>query len=744
MRRRAFLRLSGCGLLGWASGSLPLLSAESNALASKAAEPVVLSSAQLQIVLDGQRGVPFEYRLSNGARLRGDQSSGRVAVAICQRAQWKFTNLEIVPEKVKATQQQADFRYRAMDQGKLAGSFMLRYMLDAATLHVTLEDVQEQNGYELIDVKLPRLVTVCEEDGDGWLAHGDDGGNLAQLSKAKPGVLRRNSFWGNVLSTLPVVMVGTDRALCAQEVTAFMDGTELHVDGEQGRRRVSLGTTKTFRVNGRDCYDMNLGKEVPCVAGNSRTPNLIVGQKSSCRLDFIAARPGATVDWLDGAKLVRNRIAKSPTEYYDNRFVYGIRCDEPTWEKPLSTFQECEQLIQEVAALTDNWAQVVHLWGWQYRGKDTGYPAIDEVDERIGGYDGLMKLMSAGRERNCTVTFSDNYDDAYRSSPAWNPDLIARRPDQELWKSRNWTGEDSYILGMAKYVKAAGLARVDRTCEKYKLRETTHVDVLSYFAVRNDWDTANPASGYKNLVEGRYKILEQFAKHGVDVSSETVRYPFIGKVSFYWTMPNPQPCPFDGKPIPMLPTIYRQSGVWGFGLKGELLDRLLQVFFYNAAPHVMFHAATDRRQITDLFYFAMAPWFRIHKRNVEGYRREGDRTVIDLEGNSRVDINWKAKTYAIFADGAEIARTFATFCPMGDDRIAFYAQQSGELSAALPSGWRTEKIAAFALFTGQAERVDHRVESGKVVVQVPAGRPVLVYRDGEQARAHLAARDGNS
>lgn len=726
MRRRSFLQMSGCGLIGFASGSVPLLSSELLASAQPA-RTVVLSSAQLEVVLDKERGLPFEYRLFNGARLRGEQSAERIVTTICERAPRKFVDAEIVPEKVRTTRQKADFVYSVMDQGKAAASFVLRYTIDAATLHVAMEDVQEHSGYELIDVKLPRLVTVYEEEGGGWLAHGDDGGNLAKLSEAKPGALRRNRFWGQVASTLPVVMVGTDRALCAEEVTAFMDGTSLQVEGEPGRRRASLGTTKVFRVSGRDCYDMNL-PGIGCVAGNSRTLNLVVGQKSSCRLDFIAARPATTVDWLDGAKLVQSRIAKSPTDYYDNRFVYGIRCDEPTWEKPLSTFEQSGQLIKELAALTGNWAQVAHLWGWQYKGKDSGYPAIDEVNQRIGGYDGLMKLMSAGREHNCNVTFSDNYDDAYRSSPAWDDKLIARRPDQELWKSRNWTGEDSYILGMAKYVKAAGLERVDRTCEKYQLRETTHVDVLSYYAIRNDWDEVNPASGYKNLVEGRYKILEQFAKHGVDVSSEAVRYPFIGKISFFWTMTNPQPCPFDGKPIPMLPTIYRQSGVWGFGPRGELIDRLLNVFFYNAAPHVMFHAGTDRREITDLFYFAMAPWFRIHKRKVEGFRRDGDRTLIELEENARIDVDWKAKTYAVFADGAQIASTFATFCPMGDDRIAFYAQQAGELSATLPPGWAPKNIAAFALSADRNERIKHRVENGKVIVQVAARHPVLVYR----------------
>jgi hypothetical protein len=38
--------------------------------------------------------------------------------------------------------------------------------------------------------------------------------------------------------------------------------------------------------------------------------------------------------------------------------------------------------------------------------------------------------------------------------------MIARRPDGQIWKSRAWTGEESYIQGLAKYMEGPGLERV--------------------------------------------------------------------------------------------------------------------------------------------------------------------------------------------------------------------------------------------------------------------------------------------
>ena len=156
---------------------------------------------------------------------------------------------------------------------------------------------------------LPRLAAIREEDGPAWLAHGDDGGWLATLKDATPGSLKPNTFWGNVSATLPVVMIGTDYLICVQETTAFMDGTTLSVGGEPGKRRAALGTTKSHRVNGTLCYDMNTGPGTPRNCGNQQTPNLLIEQESSCRLDFLSAPDDKTpLTWLDGAKLVRKRM----------------------------------------------------------------------------------------------------------------------------------------------------------------------------------------------------------------------------------------------------------------------------------------------------------------------------------------------------------------------------------------------------------------------------------------------------
>jgi Endo-alpha-N-acetylgalactosaminidase len=746
LTRRTFLKFSGVAATGLAARGLAAQSSDNTQEQPLNTRPapanaIVIRSSELEVVLDARDGLPYEYRLTRGQRrMRGEDLSKPITATVCNKQLWNFGVQPVQAKQTNSGTDRADFLFSVADAGRPAASFTIRYTVAGSTVHVSMRDVRESPGYDLIEVAMPRLVTLREEDGAAWLAHGDDGGWLAELKSAKAGSLKPNTFWGNVAATLPVVMIGTDRVLCVQETTAFMDGTEMNVVGASGGRRASIGTTKTHRVNGSLCYDMNTGPGTPRNCGNRQTPNLVVEQESTCRLDFIAAPDDRTaLTWLDGAKLVRSRMPAIPNHLYDNSFIYGIRCDEPSYPKPASTFEQCEELIRQIAELTDYSPQIVHLWGWQYRGKDTGYPAVAEVNQRIGGYDGMMRLMQNAKKYNCVATLSDNYDDAYRSSPAWDEKIIARRPDGQLWESRNWTGENSYIIGLAKYMAGPGMERVRYTCERYKLPKTTHIDVLSYFSIRNDWDREHPASGIKNLREGRYKVLEEFAKRGVDVSSEALRYAFIGKISAFWYMTGPGTCPFGGDPIPLLPTIYRKSAIWGqSGRTTGPADRVMKTLFYNGCSHAIVRADMSLEDALDTFYLVMVPWFQLHARNIESFRREGTRSIIGLEGNALIEIDWTAKTYAASLNGIPIMGMESTSCPLDDDRIALYSTTAKELITRLPAGWDAGQMRAARLTINGAQETRVTAEGGEIRVAAEARQPVIVYRNEDVQRRRKA------
>jgi Endo-alpha-N-acetylgalactosaminidase len=400
-------------------------------------------------------------------------------------------------------------------------------------------------------------------------------------------------------------------------------------------------------------------------------------------------------------------------------------------KEPRTTFAQGEQLVHDIAMLTDYAPQVAFVGGWLYDGQDTGYPAEDKVNDSMGSYDTLMHLMSEGSKFNANVTLNVNYDDAYMDNPKWDPQIIARRPDGALWKSRAWAGETSYIVGLAKYMQGPGVERVDYAAKRYSLHDAILVDALSWYAIRNDWDPEHPASGYKNLVDGRYKVIEEFLKRGVHVASEQLRYPYIGKLALSVDGISGGVDPFGGEPVPLLPTIYRRSAIWGSG-GASLLD-VQRNLFWNSRPGPWFTNATDRGEIADFYFLTVLPWIQVHDRNIDSYKREGYRSVIGLGDRSKIEINWMTREYSVVVDGLEVASNEAAFCPIDHDRIAFYSRRSRQLESALPPAWDSSKMVAWALYVDHREAVTVKVERGKIIVMAPAGRPIIVYRNATSA-----------
>jgi hypothetical protein len=377
IRRRDFLRLGGSvvavtGLNALLAPARAQQADQPLTSRSAPAHPLVLRSADLEVTFDADDGLPYEYRWrATGARLRGEDFGQKIKVTICRRNPWHFFDVDLTASASrhqKLPAGTAAFNFTVKDGATECASFRLRYELRGAALIITLDNITEANEYEFISAAMPRLVTVREEDGQAWLVYGDSGGSFVMLADATPGTLPPNSFWGRIHGALPVTIAGTERLLCVQETTAFMDTTEVAVAGSKGSLRASIGSGRVHRVNGGDCYNLNLGKGAPLNCGNQATPNLLVEQTPSCRLDFLPVSGDPRNAWLRAAKLVRDRLPEIPLNFYHDKYIYGIRCDEPHFPQPSATFAECEQFISDVADLTDGAPQIVHLWGWQFNG----------------------------------------------------------------------------------------------------------------------------------------------------------------------------------------------------------------------------------------------------------------------------------------------------------------------------------------------------------------------------------------
>ncbi len=683
---------------------------------------MMLTSDSLTVAFDAGTGLPFEYRFGKET-IRGENAGTEIAAIVCRLQPRTYKTVFLKVLSVVNTGHSVVFTFEAPFQQTTGARLSLKYALEGSSLVVTMQGVVEHAGFELIEVALPSLASVTESEDMAWMAQGRDGGSFVRVAKAKVFRYEDDEYFGRISTQLPIGAVGKGDVGCVMEVTAFMDGTETAILQSGGERRAAIGTVQVYRVHGGRCYNLNDGKGPVC--GTGSTPNLLVGQGSRCRLDFYKVEDRAT-PWFAAAKLLRARMPRRPTEYFDDRFVYMIAGKLKVEPEPRTTFAQSARLIRDMARLTDYAPQVAYISGWVYDGQDTGYPSEDVVNRSLGSYEELMNLMEDSAPLDANVSVNVNYDDAYKSSPQFDTAFIARDPNGAVWKSRAWDGEDSYVVGMAKYVRGGwAKRRIEATMARYKLRNAMLIDALSWFAIRNDWDSAHPASGYVNLVDGKWPILEVFRSRGVNVTSEQFRYPMLGKLALTVNGPEGRECPFGGEQAPLTAIIYRKAAIYGDSGDGVL--RPHQNLFWNSRPGVWYQHTTDRKVMTDFYYLVVLPYNKVHLLDVESYATRGTMREMRLEGDSKIMMDATSTSYSVIWNGKTIAKDDSTTCPVDGRRIAFYSRRGGRLSYPMPPGWNATEITARVLTVDERKPLPVRTESGEIVVDCPARVPVMVY-----------------
>lgn len=274
---------------------------------------LVLKNTNLEVVFNQSTGLPEFIKLySTDGFFDGADIHECIEARVCRLLPRSYTNTQAVLKSVRKGMSCLSFYFEVFFEEAPAAAFELRYLLESSSIKLTLEDVREYEGFEFIEANIPCIAAISDSNHEeAWLAHCQSAGHLVSLKDAKPGELPEHPYFGKIMHMLPVVMLGTSDAVCVMEVTAFNDGMLLKVEQDGHKKRASIGTVKTYRVDGSGWCNSN-DENLARVYANDKTPNLIVGQKSSCRVDFAGDYDrNGRVDWLDGAKIVHERMPKS-------------------------------------------------------------------------------------------------------------------------------------------------------------------------------------------------------------------------------------------------------------------------------------------------------------------------------------------------------------------------------------------------------------------------------------------------
>ncbi len=571
----------------------------------------------------------------------------------------------------------------------------------ASRLTVTVENVAEMPGYELLDVALPPLLGV---GGDGWLAIPTQSGRLIRLAGASPGQARIRMDWFNMALC---AAAGTGSAAAVVETRCWDSELRAVVAGEPGRLVGYVEPLLAYRAQ-----------------AGPRAARVRLEEKPSLSVRLVADGDGdGRATWVDAAVALRKGLTGRPKAIYRDAMLYKIFCDAPG-STSYTTFAQALDVVRTVRRLAPWQKQVAYLVGWQYEGHDTGYPATDKVNARLGGLDEFRRCVAEAAKLNATLSVHDNFDDAYLNSPAYDEAVIARDEQGEPQKGGVWAGGQSYVLACGKYARKAGLERVRATVERLGLRESYHIDVLSAVPIRRDYNREAPENTHDALA-GKVSVVREFNRLGLDLTSEGFTAPFAGVIGHSWHLWHKRDTIIGGEEcIPFVPFIYH-GGPTTYG-NGAQTDHYPQdSALWGAGFSCDWTKETDPHEIARAIYLVNLPWTLLRERRMQRWSRKGDVCRVTYDDASYVEADERTGAWRVVVDSVTVVEDDLVMLRRPRMLVAFSPTER-DVELALPVDLAGKSLQATNLLTGAVAPVAGRAAGGVVRLRLPASEPMAL------------------
>jgi Galactose mutarotase-like fold domain/Endo-alpha-N-acetylgalactosaminidase len=422
------------------------------------------------------------------------------------------------------------------------------------------------------------------------------------------------------------------------------------------------------------------------------------------------------VDWMEAAMWHRDHMRTPSNTYEPKTFVYIVPIDwvkpvkEPPggYAPPITSFAETLEIVRAVAKVTGNAKQRVTLVGWQFAGHDTGYPALNQVNERAGGAAALRKLVKDAAEYNANIEYHINLDDAYPGNPFFDPSVLQFNRDGKpyVWSYQFDGGPPDYRISLTKQFRSGYFQRRIRSLlEIVPVSEGIRLDTF-----RNCDISVGPGEDIGIVSETVYgaKILDWFIERGILPLTEGPVDAYYGKlegVQHRFVISDPfQLMMMQGK-------LYgggkSQEGVgqplgWSMNLGYAFRDTTA----FGGAHFDKYSEAN----IADMYYLGNLTQSYLLKKNliwlgtekVGEKQVEKDGKIVTVPRNSYIARFSDGTVSTVLDDGSwtVVDHDFKSVdgqrrvIPINDKEIVLYSVDGGAIGWTLPSHWARANISA--------------------------------------------------
>jgi len=415
------------------------------------------------------------------------------------------------------------------------------------------------------------------------------------------------------------------------------------------------------------------------------------------------------VNWMEAALWHRDHMRTPSNTYEPKTFTYIVFID---WVKPIkeppggyapiiASFAETLEIVRAVAKVTGNAKQRVVLVGWQFTGHDTGYPALNQVNERAGGAAALQKLVKDAAEYNANIEYHINVDDAYPDHPFFDPSVLQfnREGKPYVWSHQFEGGPPDYRISNTKQFRSGYFQRrAQSLLDTVPISEGIRLDTF-----RNCDISVGPGEDIGIVSETVYgaKILDWFTERGIIPMTEgpvdayygkleAVQHRFVISDSFHLMM-------MQGK-------LYG-GGKFQEGV-GQALGWSMNVGYAFRETNAIGGLHLDKyneAEIADMYYLGNLTQSYLLKKDLIwlGIEKVGEKQVdkngrtVTVPRNNYIARFSDGTVSTVFDDGSwtVVDHDFKSVdgsrrvIPIGDNEIVLYSVDGGVVDWALPLQW---------------------------------------------------------
>jgi hypothetical protein len=423
-----------------------------------------------------------------------------------------------------------------------------------------------------------------------------------------------------------------------------------------------------------------------------------------------------------------NRGINDADELHRNAIFYKIKInDAGNRDNPSTNLAQTREMIDYIRNITDGIPQIIYLVGWQYDGHDTGYPAFDQLNPRMGTSEELYALSRYCDSMGSVLSIHCNMDDAYKGNKYFTPEIMGTDFDGTpiFWEI---FADSAFHISHYKDVKTGSIfKRLEELFAAFPIHRSIHFDAMRVTNCNPEWE-AEKIGVLEEYELGLKPIIHWFNDRGVQVTTETQNgNPFdlsqlvCGIWTNFWLTPEyrqifHRKVVGGGIPEFMAPLQYTS------GLGGSIT----QDFTYKPYKgHLDYQ--TNKVHMKEIIYLSSILYhFYLTKEMLEvnrdatnGYTaRFSDDVVSTYDGPAgHLKVTWKD---VIIAEGGE------RFVPVHGGIYAF-SQNGADREWTLPTDFRGKNLTVWDLTaTGKREFTSWSVSGNTIRLKLAAGQSVKI------------------